>query len=306
MKYLKAFFYVFFKSSTSLDYYKDLPKTDLKFSLKYFFTLGLLAAFVASVGFSIKIIPDVKKITDDFGQQLLNLYPNDFELKIENNEWSINQDEPYAIPFPDIGDAQDAWENSVEQNSVDENGKIPANLIVFYHEGTIEDIETFDSLAILNSKNLVVKDANKIQAYPLKEMPNGTLNKSEFGKFVVQLDKIASFAPIIVGIFFAVGFMFYYLILRSFYLLFVGLVLFTLSFFTPRRLDYLMALKIATHTMTLPVVIELVLMFVAINLPIPLWFMFSNIILGAVVVMYLGKLQPEEVAPVDSVDDGLK
>ena len=66
-----------------------------------------------------------------------------------------------------------------------------------------------------------------------------------------------------------------------------------------------MALKIATHTMTLPLVIELVLMFVAINLPIPLWFMFSNIILGAVVVMYLGKLQPEEFAPVDSVDTGV-
>ena len=248
----------------------------------------------------IKIIPDVKKITDDFGQQLLNLYPNDFELKIENNEWSINQGEPYAIPFPNIDGIQDA-----KANGESDSDQIPDNLIIFYHEGTIEDIETFNSLAILNGKNLVVKDANKIQAYPLKEMPNGTLNKMEFEKFVSELDKIASFAPIIVGIIFAIGFLFYYLILRSFYLLFVGLVLFTLSFFTPRRLDYLMALKIATHTMTLPLVIELVLMFVAINLPIPLWFMFSNIILGAVVVMYLGKLQPEEVAPVDSVDTGV-
>lgn len=301
MKYLKAFTYVFYKSSISLEYYKDLLKTDLKFSLKYFFTLGLFAALIASVGFSFKIIPEVKKITDDIGQQLLNIYPDELEFKVENNEWSINQSEPYVIPLPGIGDIKNNAQNNM-QNGTEKN-EIPENLVVFYHEGTIEDIEIFDTLAILNSKNLIVKDADKMQVYPLDEIPNGTLNKAEFAKFVLQIDKIAAFTPLFIGIMFSIGFLFYYLIFRGTYLLFVALVLFTLSFFTPKRLDFGTAFKIATHTMTLPLVIELILMFVAITLPVPLWFMFSNIILGAIVVMYLGKLQPDGPAPTKNEND---
>src|SRR5690349_6861402 len=138
MTKLKAFAHIYWKSISSPKYYKEMLKTNLKFSLKYFVTLGVFAALITTIGASIVAVPTVKKGISDIATSVKNSYPQDLILTSNNNAWTVNKPEPYSVPFP-----------VTESNSKD----TPKNLIVLYHNGTVDDIKALDTLILVNEKN---------------------------------------------------------------------------------------------------------------------------------------------------------
>lgn len=86
----------------SPEFYSTLPEKGLKYSFKYFFTLILTLSFIGTILFSIEIIPKMVDFLDRFSGAASEIFPEDLVITFqENGTVSINQEEPYLIPFPE-------------------------------------------------------------------------------------------------------------------------------------------------------------------------------------------------------------
>lgn len=265
MKKLKAFFYIFKKSLTSPEYYKELLETRFNYSIKYFVMLAIFASLIVTVAVSIRTFPGAKAGIKAFAEQVKQMYPEDLVLTVKSGQWSINKPEPYVIPLP----------------KVSEDKKIE-NVVVFYKKGTIDDLDSLKTYALVNENNVVVRDSNEgIRAYPIKNFPDFEVNKSTISSMVDSaygyLKNLPYFLPLII---FLGQLVFNYFGVKVIYLLWVGLVIYLYSLIRKNKISYKNACRVGIHTMTLPLIIEVVLGVANIEIPLSGWFFLVNIILA--------------------------
>ncbi|MFH1648679.1 MAG: DUF1189 family protein [Patescibacteria group bacterium] len=267
MKKLKAFFYVYKNSMTSPKYYKEVLKTDLNFSLKYYFMLVLFASTLITTIETILVVPNIKTKIMGFAESARQTYPEDLIIKIEEGKWSVNREEPFVIPMPQIP-----------------NENVPENAIVFYRQGTISDVDLFDTVVLVNDVNIVVRGANGIQARSLDNVPDIEVNKETFDNFIEFLFSFTRFLPYIIFIATLLGLLIYFIFFRLFYSLFLGAAIYALSLLNKKPLNYMGSYRIGLHTMTLPITFQVVLALVRSSLRLPLWFFILNIFFALVVL----------------------
>lgn len=267
MKKLKAFFYVYKNSMTSPKYYKEVLKTDLNFSLKYYFMLVLFASILITTIETVSVAPKIKSQISGFAENARQVYPDDLLIKIEEGKWSVNREEPFVIPMPQIP-----------------NENVPENAIVFYRQGTISDVDLFDTVVLVNDVNIVVRGANGIQARSLDNVPDIEVNKETFDNFIEFLFSFTRFLPYIIFIATLLGLLIYFIFFRLFYSLFLGAAIYALSLLNKKSMNYMNAYRIGLHTMTLPITFQVVLALVRSSLRLPLWFFILNIFFALVVL----------------------
>jgi hypothetical protein len=241
MKKIKAFFYVYFKSLTSLTYYQDILKTNFNFSVKYYVFLAVMASLIGTLGVSMKTVPEVQNWVSSFMQSVKNAYPNDLVLTIKNNEWDINKPQPFIFPLPQ------AVKNE------------PKNILVLYKDGTINDLESLDTMILINKVNMIYRENSGIKVLPLKDLPDATLGKTEFENIINNFNKIAQFIPVFMGMVVFISLLFFYFTIRIMYLVFVGACVWIASKITKTALRYDESLRIGLHAFTLPLTINLLL-----------------------------------------------
>lgn len=273
MKKLKAFIYVFKQSISSFSYYKDILNTKFSFSIKYLAVLATLLSLITAGVITGMETPKLLRFIDEQKPNILAIYPDNFEITSNNNEWSINQPEPYAIKMPEF--------LKVEES---EQVKNPENLIVFNREGTLNDFENANSLMLLNKSNLLVKSNDKIEVNPLKDIPNGTFTKDMFVSSTDKILELAKYIPVFMFLFLTIGFFFYFFVFRLIYLLFVAVALVIINIFVKPDVEYKDLYRIALHSMTIPLLIEVLFIIVGISVTTVPWFLLLNIILGVLVI----------------------
>ncbi len=284
MRKIKAFLYIIFKSLTSVKYYQDLLKTNMSFSMKYFFILTFLASlFVVGV----TLIPEIGKMEAKLNEMLdevKKIYPDDLIITSKEGKLSINKPEPYIVPIPEfpetLSDGEATYTSEVTY---------PKNLVVFDSNGTIDDLKNYDTWVLVNSANILVQQENKIEAYPLNDVPDGEFNKSHVDEIAVLFQRLIKFMPYFVIFAALIGIMFYYMIMRLVYLLFVGFLLWLAAKVRGIELKYSHFLKIAIHTFTLPLLIELTVNALGVPIYVPFWFFLLNLIFGIIIVASLPK-----------------
>lgn len=274
MKKLKAFIYVFKQSISSFSYYKDILNTKFSFSIKYLAVLAILLSLITSGVITGMETPKLLKFINEQKPNILAIYPDNFEITSNNNEWSINQPEPYAIKMPEFLKTEES------------EGVInPENLIVFNKEGTLNDFENSNSLMLLNKSNLLVKSTDKIEVNPLQDIPNGTFTKDMYTVTVDKILELAKYIPVFMFLFLTVGFFFYFFVFRLVYLLFVAIALVIINIFVKPDVEYKDLYRIALHAMTIPLLIEVLFMIVGISVTTVPWFLLLNIVLGTLVIV---------------------
>ena len=280
---VKAFFYIYVKSLSSIKYYKDLLTTNNAFSMKYFVILATLATTLVTIKTAIPIIPQAKVGTETFFTQVENVFPQELAITVTDGQWQINQPEPYAIPAPKI--LLDEVELEYSPGSTPE--KFPANLIIFDHNGTIEDLENKDTVMVMNGANIIARGGDKIEVYPLRDLPNGTLDRTDFDQFVEKFRPMAKYVPAFVVGAILIGSVFYFFVFRMIYLLFVAVAFTVIASINRLVLPFNTLYKIAVHTFTLPLSIEVLLNLVGFALPIPFWVFLINVVFGVGVLNFL-------------------
>lgn len=299
MKKIKAFFYILTKSATSPAYYRDVVTTSLGFSIKYFLMLALVISLISGI---ISLVITLPKINQTFGnitEDVKNLYPRDLVVKVQDGQMSINQPEPYFIKFP----GSEEFNSDLVKTDETEKAEMPENLLVFDAAGTLDSLDTYKTLILINKTNILTKNPNseKIEAYPLKDLPNGEFSKDTFAKL---MDKLQVFVRLIPYLYFAIISVFLFLynfVYRFLYALIVGVMLWILGAMLNTQLTYTKNLKIALHALTLPMIIETIKDFVApvllelskgqINIDevrIP-WFFAMCIIIGLLALRAIGR-----------------
>ena len=283
MKKIKAFFYVAYKSIFSPKYYNEILKTPFEFSLKYYVVLVLIAAFITSVGTYFIEAPKIRGTFQNALSEAEKVYPDDLVFTIKAGEWEINKPEPLVIPFPGTYETED-------------KEKLPENLVILDKNGTVEDLEKYNTAILVNQKNMLVKKAGEPGVYPLKDLPDATLDKGKVIGAIGDIRKVSGWIlPLILIIPVFAGLMVYYSIFRGAYLLVIGGLLFMLGKALKNGVSYKNAFRVALHTMTLPVLIDTVFSLINLQLPLTYWFLAVNLVMGVFVLREVGKNPAKDV-----------
>ncbi|MFC1622323.1 DUF1189 family protein, partial [Patescibacteria group bacterium] len=232
----------------------------------------------------IPMAPKIKTEAGEFLTQTTDLYPEELVVTAKNGEWLINQEEPYVIPTPD-------WMRNREYVMEEDVAfKFPVNFAVLDHGGTINDLEDKDTLMVVNEANLIVRGSNKIEVRPLDSIPDGRLDKSVIVELSASIEPFINYIPYILALVVTIGAFFYFFVWRIAYLVIIALVLMFLSLFNKLNLDFRSAYRIGLHACTLPLLIEVVINLLPMELGfLPNnWFFFVNVIFGLFVIMNLG------------------
>ena len=279
MKLLKAFAYVLKRSLTNPAYYPEILKTDFRFSLKYFMTVAVLATVVVTARTTIPLIPEVQEVIYESLEQTLTIYPEDLVISAEDGDWAVNQTEPYAIKTPEF------LENSSEESYQTQTGDIPSNLMVFDHNGTLNDLEKYDTFVLVNAANaIVLNERGTVEVYPLDNLPEGEITQETYAGWLDTFREWLKFLPAVIVLFVLAAAFFYYTGFRMLYLLAYALILKIVGGSLKLTLSYRDYYRIGMHSMTLPVAIELLLILLVVEFGFPFWFLLVNLAFGYVVL----------------------
>lgn len=230
-------------------------------------------SIVSALNLSIRVTPAVRNTINTVLSQLETMYPDDLVIKSNNNVWEINKNEPFIIPFAKMDEVP--------------QGDLPENFIVFYKQGTIEDLQKYNAFMLINEKNVILQSTDKIESYPISDMPNGEFNKQSLKNAVANVRGLVG--PIEVGIILIMSFfiVLYNFGFRAIYLFLIATFVWLLSMVAGSHYTYKQSYRISLHAMTLPVVIELMLTTANAHFNMPFWFMLLNMTFAAVVVFGL-------------------
>lgn len=286
---IKAFFYVFYKSATSISYYKELLGSTKTFTFKYYVTLMLIVSTVVATGVSIQLTPDIIEQATDIKETVVSAFPEDFEIMLRDGEWSINRPEPYMIKAP-----EGLFETETSEGNQEDRDNVSSikltNLVIFDHKGTIRDLKNQNSLILVNEKNVVIQNPNTgVDTIPINSFPSGTFNKADVSETSARINEVLKITPYIVfGAVFGI-LLFYNLTIRLMSIFILGAIL--LSIGKTRSLGgaYATYVKIATHLITLPACIEAIVIAFGLTVPIPFWYFGLSLILGVYILNHVSR-----------------
>ncbi|MBW6441354.1 DUF1189 domain-containing protein [Patescibacteria group bacterium] len=269
MKKLQTFFYVFKNSITSHKYYNDILKTNFWFSVKYFMMLSFFASLVFTIFTSVVIIPGMVSGIRSVSQSVKEVFPEDLVVIFKDGGWETNKEGPVVIPMISIDEQPQEY--------------LPENIIVFDKEGTIDKLEEYNTLALLNNENIIYRnEGNSITSQPISNIPDFTLDKSTVDGGIDNLYKYLRILPYVLPLFILLfTFLFNYIGGAFFSVLLIGLVLYVISLISKTKIPFVSAIKISIHAMTVPIILQLILIpFPEINSYIPGWFFISTLIIS--------------------------
>ena len=282
MKKLKAAFYTFYKSLSSPPYYKDLLNVDFSFSVKYFFVLMAVAFTITTPGLLEPLRNDFNNSVDKFVENSKNYFPEDLVIEIKDGQININKPEPYILPVPESGNEDD----------------YPENLVVIDSDGTINDLEKYNTFSLINKSNIIAQGSNRTEVYPLKNIPDTTITQEGFVNAVEKIEPYVKALPyILIPLTLIISGAIYFGS-RIIYLTFVAFILWLfvkiLEISTEIDVNYKKSYQIAIHAMTLPLLIEVIADVANYPINAPLWFLLVNIIFGMTAIYYIAKRKTNE------------
>jgi hypothetical protein len=276
MKKIGTFFYSFKKSISSASYYTDILKADIGFSIKYFLFLSFIASSLFTLFLSVNTIPKAVSEINNLPTKLGEMYPDDLSIEFKGGSWSLNKEEPFYIKMPAL--------------SSDYPGNIPENLIVFDKNGTIDKLGEYNTLILLNSENFVYTDGSgNVSAQPVSTFPDISINKNLVLSRLGEFQNVIRFLPYVLPIFLLLFvFIFNYLVPSFFNLILLGLGIYIMAKLLKKRVTYKDSLKICLHSMTIPIIIQTLLVFIPnLNFILVGWFLITSF---AIATYFLTKI----------------
>ncbi len=248
MKFIQTFKQSFY----SPQFYRELKNKSFWFSLKYFYSLVLILAFVSAVVSSIFVLPMVKTLMQK-AEPFLRSYPSELAITIQDGRASTNVEEPYFVEMPrgfcDLADEMKEDDFCKLANVVTIDTKTPFSL------GKMEEYKT---LAWLTSDSMVIKQGAETKITALKDLPNTVIDKQLMDGLADKTAKIVKRAtPIVLPVTAILIFLAYIVSLSKLvYLLFGALIVLLIANIKKVEMTYGYAYRIGLHAVTLGVILN--------------------------------------------------
>lgn len=279
MRKLSIFLRTFGKSTFSLTYYHEIVKAPFLFSLKYFIvfsiTLGLGLTFLLSWA----ILPYLTTFTSRVNNRISNLYPNDLIIELKDGQLTTNQAEPIRFPLP--YELFMATPPAIsDQNQL--------YLITIDTRKKPRDIADSKSIFFITRETISVKDSTddaSYRAYPLKEFGDAHIDKDTVTKSLLSLKPLWDFLPYLAVLVILGGCVLLLPVTKLIFLLFMTVLVWPLTHLFKLNLSYQKLVQIGLHALTLPTLIQLGLLLLGLNPPIPffgtiLYFLYLMVIMA--------------------------
>lgn len=296
MSKIRTFIEVFKNSIISPDYYSTmLKKTRFSFSIKYLLFLGFILSLISTAITGTNILSQINIPQEQIVNVIKDSYPADLEITIDKQGWEINQPQPYLVPIPNLSRLSTEFESQVANNF--------DYLVVLDKQGTIDDLEKYKTLFVINEKNVIARDEEGIRAYPidyqqlLQDQKQIRFGMQDFTKLVDRISSFLrgfiTFLPFLILFFVFTGFFIANTFFRFLYLLIPALILFIISRFSSSKLSYSESYRVALHTMTIPILIEFLAFISKFAIPLPFWFLTLNALIAIVILTRLKNFESE-------------
>lgn len=246
-------------------FYKTVLKTSFKESLGYFLFLVLLLTAVNLVILIKPLFIETPKAIQDLAQNVINCYPKDLEVKIQNGQATTSAQQPYFVKSCDNN-----------QSILVIDTKTPFSQTQF---------DSYKTAVWITKDSVVYKKSNfENRSYSLNKMKDFTLNKEVINSYYKNFSPYLKFVgPVLfllsfLGIFLSFNF-------RLLHLLLLASLIWLLGKLFKNTVSYGQSYKLGLHAITLGLIVDLL-----INLVRP-WthfygfpFMVSVLALGVVIV----------------------
>ncbi|MBI4058523.1 DUF1189 family protein [Candidatus Gottesmanbacteria bacterium] len=262
MHIVSTFFRVFFKSLTSLSYYRDVVKAPFTFSLKYFLFFSLLLGSLATFGVSSLVLPHVTVFVDRFEKRANDLYPEDLVITIKNGILTTNANDPirFPIPFelfleipPAIPDSKQLYLVTLDPSFVNSETKVKNSLFYF------------------TQNHLYISDGENSTQYSLSDFGDVKITKSGVNRFIQTIIPLLKMVPALLVVVFMLLFFIIWPILRLISLLFHTTLLLLVANLIGISLPFVKMYQIGLHSMTFSTILRTVLMAFSISPAVPLF-----------------------------------
>lgn len=246
-------------------FYGEVEKKSLKEVFGYYAKLSLLLGLCLAIASIFLVFPAISSVKD-FHDKALASYPAGLEISVIKGIATTNSSSsPLIIPFKSLSFSAD-------------NANAYENLLVIDTRATstptIESFKSQKTFALLSDKYLVAFDKdNSVIFYDLSKFPDFVMNQGVLQKFLGLLDYLPFFLPLL---FFIMGFF------LSFFSL-VAVIISSLFFMLIERIvrhkiSFSSAFKICAYASTFPLILNAILFFAGI--PIPLIFSLLTLIIA--------------------------
>lgn len=276
----------------SPEFYRDLLGRPLSFSIKYFYSLALILALIATVIISWNLIPLAQSFLAGIGPQVLDYYPEELVITIKNGEASTNVREPYFLKLPEgltVNDSKYVVENPEGETDL-ENFLVIDTATTF----TVEGFRSYKTAVLLMKDSAAYYgDSGEIRIQPIKGFPDTTVNKSLISTFIGKVEPFLAFAaPLIV-----IGAFLMAMVVLSFklvYLLLGAFLVWSIAGIRKIKMGYGKAYQLGIHAMTLGILLNALTYVFIPTFSVPFFF---TIVMCAIAFMNLRPMGPESTLP---------
>ena len=146
----------------------------------HFFLIGFAIALISSIQPAYYIyrygIPYLKNTEKRIITIIDEVYPNNLQITIKNGIAKTNVQEPYHLTISKSS-LEELTTLKPQKQSFPNRAQRKLRLITLNTQGSIEDFERFQSLAMLTDKNLVYYDNSEVKLGSLSNAPNLVITK---------------------------------------------------------------------------------------------------------------------------------
>jgi hypothetical protein len=228
------------------EFYQELKQKRTRSSFGYFFKLAILLSFTSTVFFSAVLMPPLSRfLSNENLQNLIKLYPADLTLNVQNEQISTNVVEPrfvdFNVPLP-----------PAKKHFLVIDTKTPVSL---------DNFKQYGAVIWIAKESIVIENNTKITIQTLKGIPNIILSRETINTQLVKMRPVIKLLPLflICGIFIV---MVVSHVFKLLYLLIFALLVMFLASTRNLKLTYDESYRYAIHLITLPLLIDILLILV--------------------------------------------
>ncbi|MFH0890833.1 MAG: DUF1189 family protein [Candidatus Liptonbacteria bacterium] len=248
MNFIQAFKQSFY----SPRFYRELRDKNFWFSLKYFYSLAVILAFVSTIVVSIDILPSIKSFMAEV-EPYLRKYPADLVVSIKSGKASTNAAEPYFIATPE-------WLCGGGELSQQENICQTKNFLAIDTKNpfSLEKMNEYNAFAWLTADSLVINQDGEVKINSLAEVPDTEINKQFMDEIAAKAGNISKKAvPIVLPVatlLLFLGMIIYFS--KLIFLIFGALIVWIIGRVKKVEIDYGYAYRIGLHAITLGLILR--------------------------------------------------
>jgi len=265
--------------------YQEFSNEPLSFSLKYFYSLVLILAFILTIIISINLVPGLNLLLRNLSATAIKSFPDNLVVTIKAGKVTTNVLEPFFIAMPkDFNNTE---------SSEKKDAALPENFLIIDTRTnfSIDKFNEYKTLFWLTGDSIIGRDRQGIRIINLGKIPDVVIDKPAFVSFVDKISPliklIPAFAVLGIFVFLISGFSF-----KLIHLLFLALFIWLMAKMMGLVLSYKSSYRIGVHAMTL----GLIYYALALILPVYVPFLFSLLVLVAAWFNLLPQRKLEKIA----------